>query len=221
MDALADDTGGRAFYNTNDLSSSLRSAVDDSRLTYELGYYPKDVTWDGSFHTVTVEIRRPNVVVRARKGYFALPDSEIKPETLRPIVTNAVSSPLAATAIGVAVRVKAAPSQSSAAVSAMVFFDPKSVQFQLKDGRFKGAVSLFLAQRDDKNAVLRTAQQSFPLDFSAAQYEQFLMRQVEFTQEVMVLPHASNLRVVLCDSASGRVGAVTIPLAKYLPTPSE
>jgi VWFA-related protein len=220
MDALADGTGGRAFYNTNDISSSLRSAIDDSRLTYELGYYPNDVKWDGSFHDVTIQVRRPDVVVRVRKGYFALPDSEIKPETLRAIVMNEVSSPLEATAMGVAVRVKTTSGQNSKGMSAMVFFDPRSIHFQFKNGRFQAAVNLVLAQRDTNNRILSAAQQSFPLDFSAVQYEQFLKQQVEFTQELALLPDAANLRVVLCDSTTGRTGAVTIPLAKYSGSPS-
>jgi VWFA-related protein len=96
MDTLAEGTGGKAFYNTNDLSSSLRSAIDDSRVTYELGYYPSDVKWDGSFHTVTVELKKPDLVVRARKGYFALPEPALSPDacaTSSPTQRSALSSP--------------------------------------------------------------------------------------------------------------------------------
>jgi len=41
MDAMvliANATGGRPFYNTNDIASSIRKAVDDSRVSYVLGY---------------------------------------------------------------------------------------------------------------------------------------------------------------------------------------
>jgi len=221
MDALADGTGGKAFYNSNDLFSSLRSAIDDSRLTYEIGYYPSDVKWDGSFHTVTVQLKKPDLIVRARKGYFALPEPAPNAETLRAVLANAVLSPLESTGLDLAVRVKATPRDNGAAVSAMIFFDPRSIQFDVKDGHFAGTANMLVAQLNDKNQILNAAQQSFPLNLSLSQYEQFLKQQVEFTQEIAILPNAAQLRVVLCDGKSGKVGAVAIPVAKYLSPKSE
>jgi len=43
----AAETGGRAFYNSNDLKTALRNALDDSDLTYTLAYYPTHDQWDG------------------------------------------------------------------------------------------------------------------------------------------------------------------------------
>ncbi len=40
MDTVADLTGGKASYHTNDIEGSIRRAIDDSRVTYMLGYYP-------------------------------------------------------------------------------------------------------------------------------------------------------------------------------------
>jgi VWFA-related protein len=221
MDALANGTGGKAFYNSNDLFSSLRSAIDDSRLTYEIGYYPSDVRWDGSFHTVTVALKKPDLIVRARKGYFALPEPAPNAKALRGVLANAVLSPLESTGLSLAVRVKATPRDNGIAVSAMIFFDPRSIQFDIKNGHFAGTANMLVAQLNDKNQVLNAAQQSFPLNLSGSQYEQFLKQQVEFTQEITILPNAAQLRVVLCDGKSGKVGAVAIPLAKYLPPKSE
>ncbi len=216
MDSLANGTGGKAFYNSNDLASSLRSAMDDNRVTYELGYYPSNVKWDGSFHTVTVELKRPDIVVRARKGYFALPEPAPSPEAVRNLVADAVASPLEATRLGVAVRIQATQHDKDTALSAMIFFDPRSIQFASRDGNFSGTVNMVLAQLDDKNQILNAAQQSFPLHLSGSQYEQFLKQQVELTEEINFLPNAAQLRVVLCDGRTGKVGSVTIPLAKYL-----
>jgi VWFA-related protein len=217
MDALANGTGGKAFYNSSDLSSSLRSVIDDSRVTYEIGYYPSEVKWDGTYHRITVESKKPDLLVRARKGYFALPEPAPSPEVLRGIVTNAVASPLESTGMAVAVRVKATTREDGTAISAMIFFDPRSIQFDMKGGQYTGSANLVLAQFDDRNQILNAGQQSFPLNLSSGQYEQFLKQQVELTQEIKVLPHAAQLRVVLCDGKTGKVGTVAVPLAKYLP----
>jgi VWFA-related protein len=50
MRLLAERTGGKAFYGTNDISGAIRQAMNESRVTYTLGYYPAGVIWDGSFH---------------------------------------------------------------------------------------------------------------------------------------------------------------------------
>src|SRR5262249_16176468 len=40
MQEMADRTGGRAFYNTNDIDGAVRNSIDDGSTYYTLGYYP-------------------------------------------------------------------------------------------------------------------------------------------------------------------------------------
>ena len=40
LNALARDTGGDAFFNTNDFNGRLQKALDDNRIYYTLAYYP-------------------------------------------------------------------------------------------------------------------------------------------------------------------------------------
>jgi VWFA-related protein len=218
MSALADDTGGRAFYNTNDISSSLRAAMDDSRFSYELGYSPADVKWDGKFHNISVRINRQDMIVRARKGYFALAAPVLNQEALQAIIRNATLSPLEATGLALAVHVKLAAA-SAGPLTAMVFFDPNAIDFDSKDGHFSARVGALFVQFDAKNQVLQAVQRNFPLSFSAAQYAQFSRQQVEFTQDVALAPNTTELRIVLWDSATGKTGTVAVPLAQYLPHP--
>ena len=216
MDALANGTGGKASYNSNNIISSLHSAIEDSRVTYEIGYYPADEKWDGSFHSITLHVAKPDVAVRARKGYFALPQPEPTPQDLRGIMTGALASPLESTAMGLAVRVKATTGDEGTALSAMIFFDPRAIHLDFGDEHFTGTANIAVAQLNARNQLLGASQQSFPLNFTHDQYQQFLKQQVELTQDIDVLPSATQLRVVLCDGKTGKVGSVAIPLAKYL-----
>jgi len=47
MQMLAERTGGRAFFNNNDLAAALHQAADDARVTYVLGYYASHHDWKG------------------------------------------------------------------------------------------------------------------------------------------------------------------------------
>jgi len=48
---VAEETGGRAFLNTNDFDRAIVESVRDSSTFYEIGYYPTHKQWDGKFHT--------------------------------------------------------------------------------------------------------------------------------------------------------------------------
>jgi VWFA-related protein len=74
MTRLASRTGGRAFFNRNDIETGIRHALDDSRYSYELTYYPQHNQWNGEWGGLKVTVDRPDVNVLARGGYFALPD---------------------------------------------------------------------------------------------------------------------------------------------------
>jgi len=53
---IAEQTGGRAFFNTNDLGGAIKRAAEDTNLTYVLGYYPENVRWDGRFRDIKVGV---------------------------------------------------------------------------------------------------------------------------------------------------------------------
>src|SRR5258706_8293910 len=71
MQILAERTGGRAFYNTNDLAGAVRNAVNDARVTYTLGFYPDGDEWDGKFHDIKVKDGRSGMDGRYRNGFVA------------------------------------------------------------------------------------------------------------------------------------------------------
>jgi VWFA-related protein len=66
MNLFAGGTGGRAFYVINDLAAAVKTAVDDSEVTYALGFYPGDIKLDGSYHSLSVKVARPGMDVRHR-----------------------------------------------------------------------------------------------------------------------------------------------------------
>ena len=66
---LADETGGFAVLNTNDMDRAMSRIKADASQYYLLGYYPVTTPKPGSAHTLTVQSRRPGVSVRTRKGY--------------------------------------------------------------------------------------------------------------------------------------------------------
>ena len=90
--SLSEETDGRAIVNRNDLLPGLAQIVRDSSYYYLLGYNSTQAPSDGKFHEITVRLKRRNVDVRARKGYWALTAEEIvratrpaTPEVVKPV----------------------------------------------------------------------------------------------------------------------------------------
>ena len=69
---IADATGGRAFYNRNDIDNALRNGIDDGSRYYSLGYYPENKNWDGKFRKIKLAGNRPGLKLRYRTGYYAV-----------------------------------------------------------------------------------------------------------------------------------------------------
>ncbi len=77
LHVLAEESDGRAIVNRNDLSPGLSQIVADQSFYYLLGYTSIEAPTDGEFHEIKVRVDRPDVKIRARKGYFALTETDV------------------------------------------------------------------------------------------------------------------------------------------------
>jgi Ca-activated chloride channel homolog len=70
---LTEETGGQAFFpfKIEDLDQSFENIANELRHQYNIFYRPDPLKSDGLFHPVTVKPKRKDLVVRARKGYYA------------------------------------------------------------------------------------------------------------------------------------------------------
>ncbi len=73
MAALAAETGGAFVPATpQELEAALGQIASELQAQYLLGYYSKEARQDGGFRAITVSVPgRPNLRVRARRGYYA------------------------------------------------------------------------------------------------------------------------------------------------------
>ena len=219
MKTLAEHTGGRAFYNTNDLRKAIREAIDESGTTYELGFYPTTEKWDSRFHRIKVTVKGKNLRVRTRDGYLALAEPTITPEARGALVSYAVTTLLEDTRLGVTVRVAATEedARNGRILSASVRMDPRELSLKRQDGVFAGMVNLLFVQLDQESKVVDMGQQHYLLNLLPATYERSAQEGFTLTKDVRIRSNATQLRVVLRDDSTGLAGAVAVPLEKYFP----
>ncbi|MGC1621129.1 MAG: VWA domain-containing protein [Candidatus Acidiferrum sp.] len=79
MEALAKDTGGHAFYDTNGLADAVNHAIEDGSHYYTLTYTPANMKMDGKYRRIEVKIAGGKYKLDYRRGYYA---GDVKTELL-------------------------------------------------------------------------------------------------------------------------------------------
>lgn len=72
MTGMAERTGGKTYFNRNDIEVGVQTSIDDGSTYYTLEYYPKNKNWDDKFRRIKVQVSRPGVKLRYREGYYAV-----------------------------------------------------------------------------------------------------------------------------------------------------
>jgi VWFA-related protein len=68
---MAEETGGRAFINTNDLTHAVTQSIETGSNYYTLYYSPTDTNWNGNFRKIQVKLEQPALNLAYRRGYYA------------------------------------------------------------------------------------------------------------------------------------------------------
>lgn len=84
LKVLAEQTDGAWILNTNDTAGALTRLLADTNSYYLLSYYSTNPKLDGRFRRITVNVKRPDVDVRARPGYMAATESEARAAGITP-----------------------------------------------------------------------------------------------------------------------------------------
>jgi len=73
IDELARATGGRAWFpnDVQEIANITPEMAHEIRNQYIIGYTPTNLTSDGSFRTIRVDVNVPGATVRTRSGYYA------------------------------------------------------------------------------------------------------------------------------------------------------
>ena len=210
--AMAERTGGRAFYNTNDLSGAIRQAVDDSRVIYSLAYTPTHGVWDGKFRPIKIECRRQGVRLRYRSGYVAVPDNPLDAGERQQLLLQAAWSPLVATEIGLTARMSPGTLEGRPAKVLVVTVPPEDLRFTEAEERHISDMLLVVMQRSADGAIVHSAEHNLSLRLKEDNYKTVKQYGMRVTVTVEPEPNATRFRLVMLDGATGRLGSLDIPL---------
>jgi VWFA-related protein len=211
MNEMAGRTGGRSFYNNNDIATSIRQSIDDGSTYYTLGYYPDNKKWDGKFRKIHVKVNRPGVKLRYRLGYFAL-DPQIRferdPKKQNFSFATALNMELpVSTSMLFQASVLPRSSQIKNLIPVDFKIDPRAVSFeQQSDGLQHGRVQCGFRAYSEKGKPLRLQFSSVEYNLKPATFQE-LMQSGFPCQIPLDLPKGSYvLRLGVMDNRTGLIG---------------
>lgn len=214
MKVLADETGGSAFVNTNDLTGAIRHAVEDSAVTYTLGFYIDTGALDGKFHELKVQVRRTGLNLRYPKGYFALKDEPSTKDERRNNFLVAIKSPLDSAAIPLQVTVNRLNQPTPSGLSLSGLIGIRDVHFTEANKIHVGVVDVTVLEQDQSGKVIHESTNRLNLRFTDEKYSAVLKSGINFRESIPPQASATTLRVLVQDPATGAIGSLVIPLSQ-------
>jgi VWFA-related protein len=208
LDALAEMTGGRAYYNTNDLNASLRDAASESTRYYTLAYRRTDVSKQKTgWHKIEVKVDQPGVRLRARNGYMVTSPAAAE-ELKKSDFMLALTSPVNFSEIPLRVRIgRKTPEVDGKKQVAFEIYIPSHAA-PIDGDRFN--VDFVALALDDKDKRVGDVSQNLSGQLPPATLETVRADGMNYRNQLLLSPGAYRLRFVVRDNLAGRVGSLVL-----------
>lgn len=207
---ISGDTGGQFIKNTNDIAAGLDRIDSEIRVRYTLAYRSTDPNFDGSFRKVKIEVRRPDVNVLSRPGYYAIPPSQVIP--LSPEDRKLIASfpkMEAHSSLPLSMELNSFRSQQGFYIVPLSFeVPPAAVTFDRKAGKQRLQLEVLgLVRGEDEDKILSRLGGNFNIDLTPQQYESILNDQIFYRQDMELEAGNYTIDLLVKDRLSGKVAA--------------
>ncbi|HEY1336960.1 MAG TPA: VWA domain-containing protein [Bryobacteraceae bacterium] len=195
MQRFAEQTGGQAYYNRNDVGEAIVEAVADSRYNYSLGFYLSDKDLDGRFHVLKVKVNRSGLVLHARNGYTAVSDPlETGRKKPRESPAAVLLTPIDSTGIGI-----------------------DATADKLENGMLRVRVAIYPGAPGEYTwslVLLQTDARGLPVERTEVGLRLTLKyrQSANWEKAIPLRKDATKLRLFLREIDTGRSGSLTVPL---------
>jgi len=214
MAGLAERTGGKTFFNRNDIDTGVRTSLDDGATYYTLEYYPSNKNWDQKFRHIQVKTSRSGLKLQHRDGYYGISPNASYGES---IVAQQFSDALNLTApAATAVTFQAAvvPPSDKTQNKLVVRFgiDPHTLSFQRgPDDLQHASVSCVVWAYPPKGDPIRAEGQSNAA-LKPDEFQKLMASYLPCSRSLVLKPGSYTLRLGVLDNNSNLIGTASTPV---------
>lgn len=212
MSTLSSDTGGKAFFDSNDFSDAFRRIQNDTAAYYIIGYRSTDIRRDGTWRRLTIKVDRKDVKLEYRPGYYAPADfRHSNKEQREQALEDELASPLPATDIEVYLQAwyfQQNPGRFYIPVSLVV--PGAQIPFVQGGDRDKASLDILGQIRDSAGHDVGDVHETVKLAVDASQ--QVRRKNVQYTTGFALPPGKYELKFVVRENETGRMGSFEAPI---------
>lgn len=214
---LANQTGGLASINSNDLSRGVRKMLDDQSY-YLVGYEPDDEVFDPQkrrFNKLEIKVSRKDARVRYRSGFFGVSDEEIatvpnRNRTPQQKILNALTSPFAVNALPLRLNaVFVNDEKQGSFIRSFLHINADNIKFvDAPEGKKKAVFDIVAISFGDNGTIVDETSKTFTATFDESGYK--LIKEKGFIYDFLFpikKAGAYQLRVAVLDKTSENVGS--------------
>jgi VWFA-related protein len=213
MSYLANETGGRFYHDSNDLSVPVRRALNLERGYYLIGYQPEADTFKGKrYNKIEIKVKRPELSVRARSGFFGVTDESLRPKkrTGDSELYEAIAAPLPNSGLDLKLTAFFGNTETEGSfVRTYLHLDGNQISFvDEANGMKKGVFDVVAVTLNEKNEVIEDFNRTHTIRFPAANLEAVRQNGLIYSADIPVKkPGAYNFRVAIRDANSKQMGS--------------
>ena len=216
LNEFAEMTGGRAFYNTNDLASSFRRAADDASSYYLASYYLDKSNNHAGWRQLKVKVDKKDTDIRARKGFFVTNATIHLERTRTSDLSYALTSPIEGTGVPVTVKWLGVSGDGvKKKAEFQLHLPPNAVSIEGDAGQNHLNFDFALAAFDNTNKKGQpylTIGKTFNSPVAEAQMATLRANGIGMKNVIELGPGQYTVRMVIRDNVTGKIGSVTAPL---------
>ena len=202
LQTLAADTGGRAFTDTNDFGEAFTQVQRDTSSYYLLGYSSTNSAKDGRFRRISVRVKRPDLRVDHRAGYYAERDfAHTGRQDRERQLEEQIGAPVSATDLPVVV------SSGYFRMANDRYYVPLSVAVSgapLRNSQQKSTLDVLGVIRDEQGRPVGRMRETLDVGADAGGQPS---RQVLYQSGLTLPPGRFAVKVVVRENASGAMGS--------------
>jgi len=221
LDTLSMDTGGKAFFDSNDFAPAFQQVQHDTEAYYILGFRSTNQRTDGTYRHLMVKVNREDVKIEYRPGYYAAADFQHqKTEDREEALTEQMRSDLPAT--DVAVYLQALYFMSSKGlyfIPVDVIVPGSQIPFVKGGDRDKATLDIVGQVKDAQGIAVGNVRQTVKLAVDAAAEVQ--RKNIQYSTGFTLAPGRYHLKFVVRENQTGNMGSfetdIQVPDLKKAP----
>ena len=215
MSDVARETGGRAFYGTNDLKDAMSRSVQQGSSYYTLAYAPSNHDWNGKYRKIEVKTATAGTQLTYRRGYYAIVERAFSTDKAA-FAMKAAMQPSVPDFTGLLLKVQVLPPDADhKEVRIDYAVDAHDISFSDSADQRKLAVDFAVTAWDKEFRLAGQKLDTIEMTLRPSAYKQFMQTGVPFHQELELKPGTYTLRLGAVDRNNHKIGSVqasiTIP----------